>query len=357
MRPEQFIVKWKKADLSEHSAYQQHFLDLCDLLSQQKPADADPAGEWYTFEKGVDKTDGGRGFADVWKQGYFGWECKGKHKDIKAAYQQLLKYREALNNPPPRICVLVVLGTAVPTCDALALWRHAVRRGTPLHGAPSNRRRPRILHVPRRLGRRLRPEQPGDDVERHVDPGRDAGRGDDAAVVDEADALADGCPRHGFAEEVERAVVRRDRQAVEQAGGGEDQRAGADRQHQLGLGGAAANPIHDCAVVHFLARALAAGDEQDLRRRAVLQSVIGVYAQAISRANGAGVLGDEADPERPRVSVTAGNRKHLERPAEIEHFGVVEHEDRDRSLRCHGRTLYSVAPQTTGGAGVSPDLR
>src|SRR5207237_642994 len=29
-----------------------------------------------------------------------GWEYKGKHKDLKAAYQQLLKYREALENPP-----------------------------------------------------------------------------------------------------------------------------------------------------------------------------------------------------------------------------------------------------------------
>jgi hypothetical protein len=33
-------------------------------------------------------------------QGKFGWEYKGKHKDLKAAYQQLLKYREALENPP-----------------------------------------------------------------------------------------------------------------------------------------------------------------------------------------------------------------------------------------------------------------
>ena len=30
----------------------------------------------------------------------FGWEYKGKHKDLVAAYDQLLKYREALENPP-----------------------------------------------------------------------------------------------------------------------------------------------------------------------------------------------------------------------------------------------------------------
>jgi hypothetical protein len=100
MMPHQFITKWKRVDLSERSACQQHFLDLCDLLVQPKPAEVDPKGQWYTFERGVEKTSGGKGWADVWMQGRFGWEYKGKHKDLKAAYQQLLKYREALENPP-----------------------------------------------------------------------------------------------------------------------------------------------------------------------------------------------------------------------------------------------------------------
>ncbi|HXH50524.1 MAG TPA: DNA methyltransferase, partial [Terriglobia bacterium] len=43
---------------------------------------------------------GGKGFADVWKRGYFGWEYKGKHKDLEAAYLQLNDYREDLENPP-----------------------------------------------------------------------------------------------------------------------------------------------------------------------------------------------------------------------------------------------------------------
>jgi type II restriction/modification system DNA methylase subunit YeeA len=100
MTPQQFIAKWKPAELSERSACQQHFLDLCELLDQPKPAEVDPKGDWYTFERGTDKVAGGRGWADVWMQGKFGWEYKGKHKDLKAAYQQLLQYREALENPP-----------------------------------------------------------------------------------------------------------------------------------------------------------------------------------------------------------------------------------------------------------------
>lgn len=100
MTPQEFIAKWKKTRLSERSAAQQHFLDLCELLDQPKPAAADPEGGWYTFERGVSKTGGGKGWADVWMRERFGWEYKGKHKDLVAAYDQLLRYREDLENPP-----------------------------------------------------------------------------------------------------------------------------------------------------------------------------------------------------------------------------------------------------------------
>ena len=145
MTPHEFIRKWQAAQLSERSACQQPFLDLCDLLGQPKPAAADPEGTWYTFERGVRKTiidddppvvpahppvipapppvipapppvipaqagtqafdpdastTGARGWADVWLRDHFGWEYKGKHKDLAAAYKQLLQYREDLQNPP-----------------------------------------------------------------------------------------------------------------------------------------------------------------------------------------------------------------------------------------------------------------
>ncbi len=100
MNIHEFIAKWQKVDLSERSASQQHFLDLCDLFEHPKPAAADPTGESFTFERGAAKTGGGDGWADVWKKGFFGWEYKGKHKDLDAAYAQLLLYREALENPP-----------------------------------------------------------------------------------------------------------------------------------------------------------------------------------------------------------------------------------------------------------------
>jgi len=100
MTPQEFIAKWQAAELSERSGCQQHFLDLCELLGQPKPAEADPEGAWYTFERGVRKSEGGNGWADVWMQAHFGWEYKGKHKNLAAAYRQLLLYREDLENPP-----------------------------------------------------------------------------------------------------------------------------------------------------------------------------------------------------------------------------------------------------------------
>jgi hypothetical protein len=100
MTPQQFIAKWQKVSLSERSACQQHFLDLCELLDHPKPAEADPEGTSFTFERGCRKTDGSKGWADVWKRGFFGWEYKGRHKNLGEAYSQLLLYREALENPP-----------------------------------------------------------------------------------------------------------------------------------------------------------------------------------------------------------------------------------------------------------------
>jgi type II restriction/modification system DNA methylase subunit YeeA len=64
------------------------------------PTTADPKGTWFTFEKGASKTSGGEGWADVWRENCFGWEYKGKRKDLNAALAQLRQYALALDNPP-----------------------------------------------------------------------------------------------------------------------------------------------------------------------------------------------------------------------------------------------------------------
>ncbi len=102
--PSEFAAKWKGSTRTERAAAQEHFIDLCRMLGFPTPNDADPHGDWYAFEKGATKQSGGEGWADVWKKGHFAWEYKGKRKDLGAAYQQLLQYREALENPP---CLVV----------------------------------------------------------------------------------------------------------------------------------------------------------------------------------------------------------------------------------------------------------
>jgi type II restriction/modification system DNA methylase subunit YeeA len=100
MTPSAFATKWKGSFATEKAAAQEHFIDLCHLLGEPTPNEADPTGEHYAFEKRVTKGGGGDGFADVWKRGFFAWEYKGKRHDLKAAYKQLLDYREDLENPP-----------------------------------------------------------------------------------------------------------------------------------------------------------------------------------------------------------------------------------------------------------------
>lgn len=127
MNVHDFIYKWSKVALTERSASQQHFLDLCEVVGHGKPAELDPDGGFFTFEKGAAKYGGGRGWADVWKRDFFAWEYKGHHKDLVVAYDQLLRYREALDNPP----LLVVCDM-----DRLVVHTNFTGRPTVVHDIP-----------------------------------------------------------------------------------------------------------------------------------------------------------------------------------------------------------------------------
>lgn len=100
MSVDDFVAKWRNAALRERANSQTHFNDLCAVLDVATPVEEDPSGESYTFEKHVDLPGGGSGDADVWKRGHFGWEYKSGGKSLSAAYEQLLGYREGLENPP-----------------------------------------------------------------------------------------------------------------------------------------------------------------------------------------------------------------------------------------------------------------
>ena len=100
LTPAAFAAKWRGVTTTEKAAAQEHFIDLCRMLGQPTPHEADPRGETYAFERRVEKAAGGDGFADVWKRDCFAWEYKGHRKDLKAAYVQLMGYKDDLGNPP-----------------------------------------------------------------------------------------------------------------------------------------------------------------------------------------------------------------------------------------------------------------
>ncbi len=104
MTPQEFVTKWASAATKERAASQEHFIDLCRLFGEPTPNEADPNGEWYAFEKGVEVTGAGRGWADVWKRGHFGWEYKsksgGRVTTMASALKQLQLYALALESPP-----------------------------------------------------------------------------------------------------------------------------------------------------------------------------------------------------------------------------------------------------------------
>ena len=51
--PQQFVAKWQQSTLRERASSQEHFIDLCRLIGHPTPAEADPAGKWFTFEAGA----------------------------------------------------------------------------------------------------------------------------------------------------------------------------------------------------------------------------------------------------------------------------------------------------------------
>jgi type II restriction/modification system DNA methylase subunit YeeA len=160
MTPAEFADKWTGSTQMERAASQEHFIDLCQMIGVPTP-NADPHGEDYAFEKGAEKVAGGDGFADVWRRGYFAWEYKGKRKDLAAAYQQLLQYREALDNPP----LLVV-------CDLERFEVHTNFTNTPatvhgftLHDLRDSPKEPlRVLRAVMEDPEALRPDKTRDDL-------------------------------------------------------------------------------------------------------------------------------------------------------------------------------------------------
>lgn len=103
LTPVGFISKWKSNTQTERQIAQAHFNDLCRLLGHPTPAEDDPSGDHFAFEKLATKIGGGKGYADVWKKNHFAWEYKSRDENLDAAHKQLITYAPALGNPPLQV--------------------------------------------------------------------------------------------------------------------------------------------------------------------------------------------------------------------------------------------------------------
>ena len=101
----------------ESSAYQEHFNDLCRMLGVATPVEADPTGnDMFCFQKRVVKdaeffdlrrfrarcreTGQRARLCRCLEKGLFRLGIQGPGEDLEKAYNQLLRYRESLLNPP-----------------------------------------------------------------------------------------------------------------------------------------------------------------------------------------------------------------------------------------------------------------
>ena len=160
----EFAAKWQESARRERASSQEHFIDLCRMLGVPTPNDP-PASLDYTFEAGAERlSTGSQGWADVWKRGHFGWEYKGAHADLDAAYRQLLDYREALENPP----LLVVSDMdRIEVHTNFTGTRPAVAIVTLDHLAEDGERTAKALRILRAVmddPEELRPEQTPDEI-------------------------------------------------------------------------------------------------------------------------------------------------------------------------------------------------
>ena len=88
------------------------FLDPRRFFDHPAPATAEPTGDNYCIEKGAAKHEGGDGFADVWKRGFFN----------VAVMRAVFHNPEALH--PARTSVAVTQDAARQFADIVVAMRH-----------------------------------------------------------------------------------------------------------------------------------------------------------------------------------------------------------------------------------------
>ena len=94
-----FALKWTCYQGNEIQHFQAHFNELCEIVEHSKPSD-DLDNHDFEFNQRVRTSTGAQGEADVFLRDHFIMEYKKPGLDLDAAYNQNLRYRDGLGNPP-----------------------------------------------------------------------------------------------------------------------------------------------------------------------------------------------------------------------------------------------------------------
>ena len=94
-----FARKWTSYQGNEVQHFQAHFNELCEIVGHENPHD-DLNNHDFEFNQRVRTATGSQGEADVFLRDHFIMEYKKPGLDLDAAYNQNLRYRDGLGNPP-----------------------------------------------------------------------------------------------------------------------------------------------------------------------------------------------------------------------------------------------------------------
>src|SRR5262249_35925639 len=127
-----------------------------------------------------------------------------------------------------------------------------------------------------------------DDTETEVDPGCDAARGDDVAILNDAPLLMYGADHWQKSGE---GPVRGGAASLEQAGDTEDECAGAHRGHILRCSSLPENELYRIAIIdRFDDARVAAGNADQIERRAICERMRRHQTKATVTRHGIGRL-------------------------------------------------------------------
>lgn len=193
----------------------------------------------------------------------------------------------------------------------------------------SNRRVRIVLDSASDLPGALLTGKTADKVQCHVDPSRDARGRDHLARVHPTARRSQLDRGVELFEKAELLPICRGRPAVQDAGGGKDQGTSTHAGHQCPLIPTAADPIEHRRIVQQRAGALAARQDQDVKRWHVCPTMHGTYHETLGALDVSGSSREGHDLPSVFWVITRPVGKDFPRPDGVELFDASEQHDAD----------------------------